>query len=100
MRPPTNPEQAADDASQVRLALIVSHEHPLYQLAEAIDWSRFEAELGPLYAEAVGRPGLPTRLMVGLHYLKYLFDESDESVCQRSFTLVHPHFWCTGETAV
>jgi IS5 family transposase len=64
----------------VRLALLLSHEHPLYQLAEAIDWTRFEADLGALYTEAVGRPGLPARLMVGLHYLKYLFDESDETV--------------------
>lgn len=83
MRPPTNPEQATDDASRVRLALIVSQEHPLYQLAEAIDWTRFEADLGALYTEDVGRPGLPTRLMVGLHYLKYLFDESDESVVMK-----------------
>ena len=37
MRPPTNLEQASDDASKVRLALLVSHEHPLYRLAEAID---------------------------------------------------------------
>src|SRR5438270_13309481 len=80
MRPPTNPEPALNDASKVRLQMIVSHEHPLYLLAEAIDWSRFEADLGPLYAEAVGRPGLPTRLMGGLHYLHYLLDESDESV--------------------
>jgi IS5 family transposase len=80
MRPPTNPEQAADDASRVRLALLVSHEHPLYQLAEAIDWESFEADLGALYTETVGRPGLPTRMMVGLHYLKYLFAESDETV--------------------
>jgi IS5 family transposase len=83
MRPPTDLEPAPDDASKVRLALLVSHDHPLYRLAEAIDWTRFEAELGPLYAEAVGRPGLPTRLMVGLHYLKYLFDESDESVVEK-----------------
>jgi len=83
MRPPTDPEPAPDDTSKVRLALLVSHEHPLYRLAEAIAWERFEAELGPLYAEAVGRPGLPTRLMVGLHYLKYLFDESDESVVEK-----------------
>lgn len=94
MRPPTNPEQAADDASRVRLALIVSHEHPLYQLAEAIDWSRFEAELGALYAEAVGRPGLPTRLMVGLHYLKYLFDESDESVVEKWVENPYWQFFC------
>lgn len=56
MRPPIDPEQAADDSSRVRLAWIVSHEHPLYRLAEAIDWSRFETELGPLYAEAPDSP--------------------------------------------
>jgi transposase, IS5 family len=80
MRPPIPPQPASDDPQRVRLALLLSHEHPLYQLAEAIDWTRFEADLGALYTEDVGRPGLPTRLMVGLHYLKYLFDESDETV--------------------
>ncbi len=30
-----------------------------------------------------GRPPLPTRLMVGLHYLKSLYDESDESVVSK-----------------
>lgn len=94
MRPPTNLEQASDDVSNVRLALLVSHEHPLYRLAAAIDWTRFEAELGPLYAEAVGRPGLPTRLMVGLHYLKYLFDESDESVVEKWVENPYWQFFC------
>lgn len=94
MRPPTDLEPAPDDASKVRLALLVSHDHPLYRLAEAIDWSRFEAELGPLYAEAVGRPGLPTRLMVGLHYLKYLFDESDESVVEKWVENPYWQFFC------
>jgi IS5 family transposase len=74
--------------------MLVSHEHPLYQLAEAIDWTRFEAELGPLYAEEVGRPGLPTRLMVGLHYLKYLFDESDESVVEKWVENPYWQFFC------
>jgi IS5 family transposase len=78
----------------VRLALLVSHDHPLYRLAEAIDWTRFETELGPLYAEAVGRPGLPTRLMVGLHYLKYLFDESDESVVEKWVENPYWQFFC------
>jgi IS5 family transposase len=64
----------------VRLAVLVSHEHPLYRPAEAIDRTRFEAEFGALYAEGVGRAGRPTRLLVGLHYLKCLFDESDESL--------------------
>jgi transposase, IS5 family len=30
--------------------------------------------------EQRGRPGLPTRLLVGLHYLKHLYDVSDERV--------------------
>ncbi|MCA1634426.1 MAG: IS5 family transposase [Acidobacteria bacterium] len=94
MRPPTTPEQAPADPSRVRLALLVSHEHPLYQLAEAIDWSRFEADLGALYAEDTGRPGLPTRLMVGLHYLKYLFDESDESVVEKYVENPYWQFFC------
>jgi transposase, IS5 family len=94
MRPPTDLEPASADASKVRLALLVSHDHPLYRLAEAIDWSRFEAELGPLYAEATGRPGLPTRLMVGLHYLKYLFDESDESVVEKWVENPYWQFFC------
>jgi len=94
MRPPTDLELAPDDTSKVRLALLVSHDHPLYRLAEAIDWSRFEADLGPLYAEAVGRPGLPTRLMVGLHYLKYLFDESDESVVGKWVENPYWQFFC------
>jgi len=77
--------------------VLVSHQHPLYQLAEALDWRRFESEFGALYAEDVGRPGLPTRLMVGLHYLKYLFDESDESVVEKFVENPYWQFFCGGE---
>jgi IS5 family transposase len=69
-------------------------QHPLYQLAEAIDWTRFEQEFGPLYAEGVGRPGLPTRLLVGLHYLKYLFDESDEAVVEKFVENPYWQYFC------
>ena len=96
MRPSKTTEQASDEASRIRLALIVSHEHPLFLLAEAIDWTRFESEFGSLYAEDVGRPGLPTRLMVGLHYLKYLFDESDESVVEKFVENPYWQFFCGG----
>jgi IS5 family transposase len=40
----------------------------------------FEREFGALYVEQRGRPGLPMRLLVGLHYLKHLYDVSDERV--------------------
>ena len=54
--------------------------HPLYVLAEALDWEFFEREFVALYVEQKGRPGLPMRLPVGPHYLKRLYDVSAERV--------------------
>lgn len=65
---------------QSRLDQILNLKHPLIVLANAIDWSSFEDAFGSFYSEGRGRPGVPVRLMVGLHYLKHAFDCSDESV--------------------
>jgi IS5 family transposase len=65
---------------QRRLSTLLDQSHPLYVLAEAIEWQFFEGEFGSLYVEQRGRPGLPMRLLVGLHYLKHLYDVSDERV--------------------
>ncbi len=66
-----------------RLDQILNRRHPLFMLAGEIDWTVFEQAFGPLYVENVGRPGTPIRLLVGLHYLKHAFNESDESVVAR-----------------
>jgi IS5 family transposase len=68
---------------QSRLDQILNMEHPLVKLSHAIDWSVFEEAFGPYYSEGQGRPAKPIRLMVGLHYLKHTFSESDESVVER-----------------
>ena len=70
MRPKPLPSRG-DDLSRSRLDAIIDARHPLVQLAGLIDWARFDAAFGSLYAET-GRPGLPTRLMVGLHLLKHM----------------------------
>ena len=49
----------------------------------------FDTKFGRLYADK-GRPALATRLMVGLHYLKHAFNESDESVVAR---LLENGYW-------
>jgi len=72
--------QEQGDLYRSRLSWLLDQSHPLYVLAEAIDWQIFEREFGALYVEKKGRPGLPMRLLVGLHYLKHLYDVSDESV--------------------
>jgi IS5 family transposase len=44
--------------------------------------------------ENVGRPGLPTRLVVGLHYLTHAFNESDESVVGRFLENPYWQYFC------
>lgn len=65
---------------QSQLDQILDTQHPLFTLAQQIDWQALERDLSGCYVPDFGRPGLPVRLMVGLHYLKYAFDMSDESV--------------------
>jgi transposase, IS5 family len=80
MRPKSPIPSATDDLFRHRLSNILDQRHALLRLAGLIEWSRFEQEYGALYAEQ-GRPGLPTRLMVGLHFLKHIKALSDEQVC-------------------
>jgi IS5 family transposase len=54
--------------------------HPLVHLGLVIDWKSFEQTLGGTYHPSQGAPGISTRLMVALHYLKYQHDLSDEDV--------------------
>jgi len=51
--------------------------HPLLKLAGQIDWAAFDDASGELYCQDNGAPAKATRLMVGLHYLKHTFNESD-----------------------
>jgi len=56
----------------VKLADILDKKNGLYQLADRLNWDYLTEELGPYYAEGAGRPEIPIRVIVGLHYLKYL----------------------------
>jgi len=96
MRPKPASPPTTDDLFRNRLSNILDQRHALLRLAGLIDWSRFEQEYGALYAEQ-GRPGLPTRLMVGLHFLKHIKALSDEQVCAQ--WVENPYFqaFC-GET--
>ena len=96
MRPKQPKSEPQEDLFRARLQNLVDPRHPLVRLAGLIDWGRFEAEFGPLYTDG-GRPGLPTRLMVGLHLLKHLDGLSDEVVCARYLDSPYAQLFC-GET--
>ena len=60
----------------------LSHKHPLYILANTINWEIFEKAFSKLYSEE-GRPAKPIRLMVSLIILKHIRNLSDEGVVEQ-----------------
>jgi IS5 family transposase len=60
----------------------LSRQHPLYILANKIDWNIFEDAFAKLYSQE-GLPGKPIRLMVSLLMLKHIRNISDESVVEQ-----------------
>ena len=60
----------------------LSHRHPLYILANKINWDIFEEAFAKLYSQE-GRPAKPIRLMVSLLMLKHIRNISDESVVEQ-----------------
>lgn len=93
MKPKKPKHQDQADLFRSRLDQILDRKHPLFILSDQIDWTVFENKFGTLYADR-GRPALPTRLMVGLHYLKHAFDESDESVVARLLENPYWQYFC------
>lgn len=93
MRPnPQNPPQTYD-IFRSQLTQIINMNHELVQLTQAIDWKYLEERNAEFYKEE-GRPGVRARLMIGLHLLKYMFNLSDENVCERWIYDPYFQFFC------
>lgn len=61
----------------------LSGRHPLYILANRINWYQFDEAFKDLYCSDNGRPAKPIRLMVSLLMLKHIRNLSDESVVEQ-----------------
>ena len=78
------------------LEAMLSHEHPLFQLSNKINWKRFENAFSPLYCSNNGRPAHPIRLMYGLLILKHLRNVSDEMVVSQWSENTYYQYFCGG----
>jgi IS5 family transposase len=78
----------------ISLDLLCDKRQSLYRLADTIDWDVFEEHFGPSYCEENGRPAKPIRLMVGLHYLKFTFNESDELIVEKWVQNPYWQYFC------
>lgn len=83
MKPRSRPESNQLQIFQAEFEQLLNHDHPLYVLAGKLDWGRFDAALADCYSPDQGAPAKAVRLLVGLHYLKHTFNESDESLIDR-----------------
>ena len=82
MMPKERRESGQNDLFKARLDQIIDISHPRVRLAHAIDWWFLEEKFGAVYTDGKGSPPLPTRLMAGLHILKYTENLSDERLCE------------------
>ena len=73
---------------------MLDHSHPLFRLADKIEWIRFEEAFIPLYCNENGRPCKPIRLMCGLLILKHVRDISDESVVEQWSENPYYQYFC------
>lgn len=93
MKPKASPTDAFH-LFQAHFRQLLNPEHPLVQLADKIDWPRFDTAFADSYSEDLGAPAKAIRLMVGLQYLKYTFNESDESVVDRWVENPYWQYFC------
>jgi IS5 family transposase len=88
------PKSLQAELFKTPLNKIVDTTHPLCVLGAKIKWPEFDKTFGPLYSEGKGRPAIPTRLMVGLHYLKHTYNLSDEEVVSRWLENPYWQYFC------
>jgi IS5 family transposase len=90
VKPRERSDTGQQDLFRSRLDQTIDMSHPRVRLAQQIEWAFFEEKCGAVYTDGPGSPPLPTRLMAGLHILKYSENLSDERLCE--VWLENPYF--------
>ncbi len=93
MKPKPTPRDAFE-LFQAHFDQLLNPSHELVVLANKIDWPGMEVAFADCYSPDMGAPAKAVHLMVGLHYLKYAFDESDESVVARWVENPYRQYFC------
>ncbi len=60
---------------------IIDHNHTLVYLVHKIDWESLEKHFQKYYV-MIGRRGVNTRMMLGLHLIAHIYNMSEEEVCE------------------
>lgn len=82
MRPRKKEHDPQAELFRIELQRLVAPEHGLVRLTKQINWQAFDEKFETFFASE-GRPAIETRMMVSLHYLKYLHDLSDDETVKQ-----------------
>ena len=84
MKPTQSPiSDSQQDLFRSQLINMINTSHSLVKLSKVVNWDQLDKTFGKTFCPDAGRPGISTRLMVALHYLKYTHNLSDENVVER-----------------
>lgn len=98
MKPKPSSKSSQLNLFQAQFDQLLNPDHPLVILARKIDWNRFDLAFADCYSQDMGAPAKAVRLMVGLHYLKHTFNESDESLLDRWVENPYWQYFCGFDT--
>ncbi len=93
MKPKPQPRDAFE-LYQAHFDQMLDPGHELVILANKIDWPSLDVAFTNCYSPDMGAPAKAVRLMAGLHYLKYTFNESDESLVERWVENPYWQYFC------
>jgi len=82
------------DLFRSELNSILNLRHELCLLAKQISWEYLDEEFGKLFPSPVGCPAIPTRLIVGLFFLKAMYKTSDEDIPKRWVENPYWQYFC------
>jgi len=90
------PVQLESEQSGVLLEEVIDRGHELVMAAERLNWKWYEQLYSAMFYTENRPTGLPMRLMVGLHFLKYAYELSDEKVLAGWLENPHWQYFCGG----
>lgn len=87
------PKKTAD-LFRSELKNMLNLRHELCQLSILVNWENLEKTFGEFFPSDTGCPATPTRLVVGLFYLKATFSLSDENLLLRWIENPYWQYFC------
>ncbi len=82
------------DLFRSELKSILNLRHELCLLAEQINWGYLDSEFAKLFPSHTGCPATPTRLIVGMFYLKAAYKVSDEDLPRKWIENPYWQYFC------